>query len=178
MIKFIALNLFISTSFCAFSIEKNNYFEIKCDKQKCFAVAKLNGKLQKITEIYDKNKANIIWLTKDLASLHLNCGSPCSNSTYIDFEENKISKNYPLVISTDPKLKIVAYVNDKNELEISKIFKGKTKIVKLDFSPTASIFTAISEVEFINKNLVKINYISGESYVSKTTEVNISDLEN
>jgi hypothetical protein len=113
-----------------------------------------------------------------LAQLHLSCGSPCSNSTFIDFEENKISKNYPLIISTDPKLKIVAYINDKNDLEISKIFKNKTKIVTLDFSPTASTFTAISEVKFINKDFVKINYISGESYVSKTTKVNISDLEN
>ncbi len=152
-------------------IEKNFY--IKCDKEKCYAEAKICGKTKLIEPIIAE-KSTIKWHSKTLGELHMSCGSPCSISIFVNFKNCQISRAFPLVVAIDPYENILLFVDDNNQLIVSD-FSEKTVKIERNFSKAATVYNVIQEAKFENKRLM-LDYLSGDNFEEKKEIIELSSL--
>ncbi len=125
--------------------------------------------------IFETKKINIFknypfepsvkWFSEKVAEIELSCGDPCKNSIFVDFSQEKISDPYENVLSVQiSKNVFVSAV--KNKIFIRKIFNDSNKQIIIDrnFSPVASLPSAIEEIKFVNSTSLYMRYLKGNSF--------------
>jgi hypothetical protein len=150
-------------------------FYIQCKKNVCVSNALINGKKVEIFSSVPEN-STISWHGKDIGELHMSCGSPCSSSIYVDFKNNKISHMFSMPIKVDKKNKLILFVNDDNKISVAEIFGKKSILIEKNFSPTASLFTAISSAEFLPQKILKLEYLTGEEFKENVEFIDLKNL--
>lgn len=107
-------------------------------------------------------------LDDNLIELFFSCGSPCNYTIFLNIK-NDISKPFNFVVAVDAKRQIVVAATRTNQLVIYNIFDKQQRpifTIEKNWSPTATLFSAIIEAKFVNNDLY-IKYLNGVRFKEK-----------
>lgn len=92
---------------------------------------------------------------------------------FINLYDLQVSDVYWGVLAVNQEKEYVVVPNeDSGSIEIYKIFDSKSPLleIKRDFSPTATIITAVDKVTFTNESTIYISYLKGQDF-AETEEI-------
>jgi hypothetical protein len=99
-----------------------------------------------------------------LYKIRINCGNPCSGTTYLDLASGEKAGPFPDVIAEDPAHHLVAYMQRKG-VALDCMLPCKTKPVQFDLplSPVAAPILALDTAFFKDRGLV-VHYSTGKNF--------------
>jgi len=116
---------------------------------------KTSGKRTIIINTLDQHVPVVEWITNDLASININCGTPCWFRRYYDASRGIISREYEYAQDVIPSRNLVTHIESESFL-VSEIFTGKTI---LQYKPSPSdcpVLLIYARLKFINDNILQI----------------------
>lgn len=178
-ILFVCVLILLSVSACFGKdgkIYKRNEIKIKCINGKnCNFDLELKNKTISILNNYPF-EPTINKISDDIFQVVFSCGSPCSNSIFVDLKLCIVSNSFENVLHIY-KPKFLVITADIDKLFVNKIFNSEIKSIEIkrEFSPVANLTSAIEEVKFVTEKKIYIRYLKGINYqtVEETIDIPI-----
>ncbi|NLD35321.1 MAG: hypothetical protein GX654_00450 [Desulfatiglans sp.] len=152
---------------------------IKITQQDEKYIVAINDNEGKIIYKLEYNSTPILTYYNDvLTGITVSLGNPNSQTIFYDQIKKIVSTAFENVFAVEADKQLVVYC-ENNKIAVKNIFsKEKPFFIIRDYSPTASIFSAINEIKFIQPDKLQMSYMVGPNYTDKEEIIDIKRTTN
>jgi hypothetical protein len=119
----------------------------------------------------------LTYYNDELTGITVSLGNPNSLTIFHDQKKKIVSTAFENVFAVEADKQLIIYC-ENNKIAVKNIFSiEKPFFIIRDYSPTASIFSAINEIKFIQPDKIKMSYMVGPNFTDKEEIIDIKRTE-